>query len=204
MSKGPRDYKAEYARRITRGLEQGLSRSQARGHPKPLEPAKATITKATKSVGTRKPAKAPKFDRRLEDGFRALRDGQTLTASAKSVRVSPERLRRYVAETGMAERKGNRWIIGPDVRPRIMQMFSNGEAVKITVDPDEARLVGAYHSAVGRFLNTNDPDFLGLFDGQSVTDITGKSYPFETDPNALYRLSETGSESFEDVYRIVV
>ncbi|MBU6418254.1 MAG: hypothetical protein KGQ79_00825 [Proteobacteria bacterium] len=201
MSKRIRDYKAEYARRISRGQAQGLSRSQARGHPRALEPTKRSISKATKPAQAAKP---PKFDRRLEEGFRALRDGQTLTASAKSVRVSPERLRRYVAETGMAERKGSRWIIGPDIRPRIMQMFSNGEIQHVTVAPDEARLIGAYHSAVGRFLNTNDPAFLDIFDGQSVTDIKGKSHPFETDPNALYRLSETGSDSFEDVYRIVV
>lgn len=30
--KKPRDYKAEYARRIQRNLEKGLTRSQARGH----------------------------------------------------------------------------------------------------------------------------------------------------------------------------
>ena len=201
MSERGRDYKAEYARRIARGQAQGLSRSQARGHPRPLEPTKQAIAKAGKSGQLVKPIK---FDRRLEDGFRALRDGQTLTTSAKSVRVSPERLRRYVAETGMARREGRRWIIGPDGRPRIMQMFSNGEVRTVTVNPDEARLVGAYHSAVGHFLSTNDPAFLQFFEGQSVTDTTGKTHPFETNPNALYRLDSTGGDSFEDVYRIVV
>jgi hypothetical protein len=200
MSKRARDYKAEYARRIARGIAQGLSRSQARGHPRPLEPAKTVIAKTAIS----KPAKPVKFDRRLEEGFRALRDGQTLTASAKSVHVSPERLRRYVAETGMVHREGRRWIIGPDVRPRIMQMFSKGDITVVTVNPDEARLVGAYHSAVRQFLNTNDPAFLQLFEGQSVTDITGKKHPFETAPNAVHRLNETGGDSFEDVYQITV
>lgn len=201
MSKRTRDYKAEYARRIARGQAQGLSRSQARGHPRPLEPSKQAIAKATKPTHA---AKAPKFDRRLEEGFRALRDGQTLASSAKSVRVSPERLRRYVTETGMVRREGRRWIVGPDVRSRIMKMFSNGEVQQVTVAPDEARLVGAYHSAVGQFLNTNDPDHIAIFDGMYVTDVKGKAHPFETDPNTLYRLSETGSDSFEDVYRIVV
>ncbi len=201
MSQRNRDYKAEYARRIARGQVQGLSRSQARGHPRALEPSKRSISKSSKPAQA---AKAPKFDRRLEEGFRALRDGQTLTASARSVHVSPERLRRYVAETGMAERQGKRWIIGPDVRPRIMKMFSRGEIEHVTVDPDEARLIGAYHSAVGRFLETNDPAALTMFAGHSVTDVKGKTHPFETDPNTLYQLSETGGDSFEDVYRIVV
>lgn len=30
----PRDYKAEYARRIARGMEKGMSRSQSAGHPR--------------------------------------------------------------------------------------------------------------------------------------------------------------------------
>jgi len=204
MSERVRDYKAEYARRIARGLAQGLSRSQARGHPKPLEPAKQAIAQAAKSAGSAKPAKPAKFDRRLEEGFRALREGQTLAGSAKAVRVSPERLRRYIAETGMARREGRRWVIGPDVRPRIMRMCSAGEIDIVTVNPEEAKKIGGYLSAVSQFLNTNNTAFLAPFAGAAVTDITGKVHPFETDPNALRRLDSTGGDSFEDVYRIVV
>lgn len=43
----PRDYKAEYARRIQRGIEKGLSRSQAAGHPKAGElSARIKLTKS--------------------------------------------------------------------------------------------------------------------------------------------------------------
>jgi hypothetical protein len=38
----------------------------------------------------------------------------------------------------------------------------------------------------------------------SVTDISGKTYPFETRPNALYRLVSAHDQSFEHIYRIVV
>ena len=81
MARKKRDYKAEYLRRIGRGLTQGLSRSQARGHPGPAEPLAA---KATAKVG---------YNLRLEAGFKALRQGKTLTESAREVRVAPERLR---------------------------------------------------------------------------------------------------------------
>ena len=192
MTTRSRDYKAEYAKRIARGLDQGLSRSQARGHPKPRE--------APKRVS----AKPPKFDRRLEGAFRALKGGQNLTKSARSVHVSPERLRRYIVESGIAHRQGRRWVIGPDTRPRIMRMFSDGEIIVVTVDPEEAAKIGGYLSAVGHFLNSNDPGFLKPFASESVTDITGETHSFETDPNALYRLDVTGGGSFEDIYRIVV
>lgn len=41
MARKPRDYKAEYQRRIERGQRMGFSRSQSRGHP----------TKGEKSIG---------------------------------------------------------------------------------------------------------------------------------------------------------
>jgi hypothetical protein len=59
-------------------------------------------------------------------------------------------------------------------------------------------------SAVGQFLTTNDPASLLPFIGQSVTDIRSKAHPFETNPHTLYRLAETGGDSFEQIYRIVI
>lgn len=192
MSGRKRDYKAEYARRIARGQSRGLSRSQARGHPKPSE------------ATARKQPAAPVYNRQLEDGLREIQRGKTLTAAAREVRVAPERLRRYLVGSGIAEKQGRFWAIGPDTRRREMLLFSDGGAIAVTVNPAQAELIGRYMAAVHRFLESNDPVFITPFAGESVTDITGRSHPFETDPNELYRLAETGSSTFEDVYRIVV
>ncbi len=62
MSEGRRDYRAEYARRIARGTAKGISRSQARGHPKPKEAA----------VSLKRPPR-PIADDRLQLAFRVLR-----------------------------------------------------------------------------------------------------------------------------------
>lgn len=43
--KRQRNYKAEYARRIASGLRRGLSRSQARGHPRMYEPSASRVGK---------------------------------------------------------------------------------------------------------------------------------------------------------------
>lgn len=185
-----RDYAAEYARRIEKGLAGGLSRSQARGHPRPRE----MLVRAN----------APAFDRRLEAGLRAVKSGGMLTQAARSIHVSPERLRRYLAETGVGHKRGRRWIIGPDHRPRRMQLYSRGRVIVVNVGPDEAAGIGQYMSAVGLFLDRNDPAFLAPFHGRSVTDLAGRRHPFDADPNALYRLDSTGSERFEEVYRIVI
>jgi hypothetical protein len=71
-------------------------------------------------------------------------------------------------------------------------------------DFESASKVGHFMSAVGRFLETNDRSVLETFIGQSVRDISGKEHSLETRPNVLYRLSSTGEQTFEQVYRIVI
>ncbi len=188
----PRDYKAEYERRIQRGLERGLSRSQARVHPgKGESPASQTTSQ-------------PKYDRRLEHGLKGMREGKTLQSAARSIRVAPERLRGYIARTGVAEKRGGRWIITDDRRERVVQIYSDGKSQQITVAGyDEAVEVGLYMVAVKQFLATNDAQHLSPFVDKAITDTNGKTYTYETRPNVLYKLDAVGAEPFEQVYRIV-
>ncbi len=189
----PRDYRAEYARRIERGLGHGLSRSQARGHPRPGE-APVSRRGAT-----------PAYDPRLEAGLKLIRAGTPLTRSAPAIGVSRERLRRYVAQTGVVEKRGGRWTVVHDPRPRRIQLFSRGRELTITVPGYEpAALVGRYLAAVHAFLASNDPTYLDPFVGEAVTDVKGTRHVFETRPNVLYRLKHAGYDPFEQVYRIVV
>ena len=192
MATRNRDFRAEYARRIERGLTKGLSRSQARGHPRGTEAAR------TLSSG------AETYNRQLEDGFRLIRDGRTLSSAAREVHASPERLRAYLQMQKIAEKRGRRWVPLPDQRPRRMLMYSDGQLARVKVDPSVASLVGSYMGQVSRFLETNDPSGLGIFHGHGITDLRGTFHPFETDPNALYRLANTGQQSFEQIYRIIL
>lgn len=188
----PRDYRAEYTRRIERGLARGLSRSQARGHPRPGEShtAKAAL---------------PSYDPRLEAGLKAMRGGKSLGKAARAIGVAPERLRGYVAQTGVVAKQGRRWRVLHDARPRQIQFYSRGRALTITVPGYErAALVGRYLAAVKAFRDSNDPSHLVPFVDEGVTDAAGIYHPFETRPNVLYRLAATPAEPFEQVYRIVV
>ncbi len=188
-----RDYRAEYARRIERGLAKGLSRSQARGHPRHYEPYLAEV------------ADVRPYDPLLEEGLKRVREGRTLAHAARSVGVAPERLRSYLARTGVGRKEANRWRIGPDFRGRQMLVYSNGRALVVVLpDYQQASLAGAYMGAVGRFLRSNDRGELDPFTDQGVTTKDGRYLPFETRPNMLYRLTATEDASFEEVYRIVV
>ena len=171
MTKSTRDYRAEYRRRIARGAAKGVSRSQARGHPKPTEAA----------VSSNRPQK-PIDDDRLQLAFKVLRQEKSLTAAARAAKVSPERLRHFAAERDIIERQGRRWIVRQQL-PRRMLLFSDGRAVQVVVgDFASASKVGRFMSTVSAFLRTNNPAALRDFEGASVTDVSGRTYPFETRP----------------------
>ena len=188
-----RNYAIEYARRIARAVAKGLSKSQARGHPKPAE----TVIKAERTA-------KPLEDDRLQLALKVLRQEKSLTAAAREAKVSPERLRRYATEKNIIERRGRRWTVRHEL-PRRMLLFSDGRAVQVVVgDFASASKVGRFMSAVSAFLRTNNPAGLREFEGASVADISGKIHPFETRPNALYRLASAHDQSFEHIYRIVI
>lgn len=186
-----RDYAAEYKRRIALALAKGRTRTQARGHPKPGEPAARKRPKAIE-------------DTRLQRALRMLRQHKSLSAAARSVHVSPERLKQAAAEKSAITKKGRRWVLNPEL-PRRMPMYSRGREILITVgDAASASLIGRYMSAVARFVASNNRELLQPFIGQFVTDIAGKRYVFETNPNTLHRLSSAGGDVFEQLYRIVL
>lgn len=178
---------------MARGKAKGLSPSQARGHARAGE----------------KPPSIRRFrrleDRRFQRGLRLLlHEDKSLIEIAKELGTSRERLVRELKATGAARKKGLKWIVRDDL-PRQMLLFSGGKEITITVaNRKTASIVGFYSSQVGQFRRTNDPRWLSLFEGKTVTDINGQKYPFEVDPNKIYKLSATGMESFEFVYRIVV
>lgn len=188
----PRDYHAEYQRRIARGLGRGLSRSQARGHPGSGE---APVSRRTST---------PAYDPRLEAGIKLMRAGTPLTRAAPVIGVSRERLRRYVVGTGVVERQRGRWTVIQDNRVRVMPIFSAGRSLYVMIAGyEQAALAGRYMAAVGAFRDSNDPSFLEPFIGEVVTDVRGTRHLFETRPNTLYRLAIGDDEAFEQIYRIV-
>ena len=191
MPHRPRNFKAEYARRIANAMARGLSRSQARGHAKATE------------APPRGPPR-PIEDGRLQLALRTLRRQKSLSEAARAARISPERLRKHAIERGLIEKTGRRWRTSADL-PRQIKIFSEGKSLTATVDDlSAASLAGKYMSAVGQFLETNDLSPLAPFVGQSVRNMSGKDHPLETRPNVLYRLASAGEPTFEQVYRVVI
>lgn len=185
-----RDTKAEYARRIAKGAERGLTRSQARGHAKAGE----SSVNATAKIG----------GDRFEAALKLYRETGNQAAAAKAYNIAPERFRRFLRETVEIHGRGKSLRI-IDRRPRIMTVISDGDVRERTLlDFDQASLNAKHLNAVKAFVGSNDIDLLAPFIGQSVIDVKGKAHPLETDPNKLHRLANAGSEVFHDLYRLVI
>ncbi len=185
-----RDYRAEYQRRVASAAKRGLSRSQARGH-----------ARAGEAPIRRKPLRS---DDRLEAALKRLRQTNNQARAAKEAGISAERLRRFLRDNSLAERRGGRWQI-TDNRRRRMTVITEGEERQITLrDAEQASLNGEHLNAVKAFLRTNDIDLLRPFQGRSVIDAKGNAHPLETNANAIYRLSHAGSEVFHEIYRLIL
>ena len=186
-----RDYKAEYARRIRKGLKHGLSRSQARGHARAKEPL------------VRKPKAKAGEAKRIEKAVKALRSGKSQKAAAKIGGISAEKLRRFTYANKIASRKGSKWVM-TDQRPRRVPTIYKGQPRNvIVIGFAEASLAGLYHNAVGQFVRSNDLSIIEAFGGQGLTDHKGRFFPFETDPNALHRYAAMDTPAFHEIYQII-
>lgn len=143
-------------------------------------------------------------DKRIQRGLRILQEMKDLFPAARAAGVSPKQFAKAALEKGAIRKQGNRWVVRGSL-PRRMLIFSGGREVVVTVRGiKSASLVGRYMVAVRQFLRTNNSDALEPFAGRSVKDTAGKSHPFETSPNAIYRLASAGDQAFEQIYRIVV
>jgi hypothetical protein len=186
-----RDFRAEYQRRIANAEKRGLSRSQARGHARPGE---ASIRPPRSAI---EPA-------RFNAALKALNQTGSLTAAAKSQRMAPESLRRFLRENALAERRGRTWKI-TDSRLRQMTVISDGDIQDVILRGfDEASFNGRHLAAVHNYLRSGEIEPLLPFEGVAIIDAKGRAHPLETDPNTLHRLAAAGSELFHEIYRLII
>jgi hypothetical protein len=184
---------ASEAQACSRIVARALTKAQARGHAEPNPRRKR---------GKPKKAAAPKADKKLNAAILEMNRGRSLTAAARLAHVSAERLRTFLQANQVAKRKGRRWI-PRDNRPRRVLVTTKGTMrVVFVAGYEPARLVGEHHHAASAFVRTNDLELLKPFEGKSVRSIDGKSYPLETDPNALHRIAAMDTPPFHEIYEI--
>ena len=186
-----RDYKAEYRRRLARGKALGLSRAQARGHPRKGEPPASA------------PEAKPQSDDRIEAAIRLMHAGVSMSAAAGESQLSYKRLKRFVMAHNIARLSHRKWVM-TDRRPRRVPVVKGAGQQTITVpDFKSASLVGRHHNAIGQFVETGDERLLLPFQNKRVVDAKGRPHRLETDPNNLFRYAMKDEPVFHEIYSIV-
>jgi hypothetical protein len=171
-----------------------------------VKPRKRSARQRSRKIKkSRHRTSSPKrYDPRLEMGLKHMRDGGSLAESAKKIGITPAQLRGYAVSSGIVERRAGKWHFKRDRRFRRMPLYVDGQRLIITVHNSKtASQIGAYMRAVRQFFETEDIRLLAPFQDQSVPDVHGKRYVFETRPNVLFRLDASGIEPFEIAYEIV-
>lgn len=163
------------------------------------------MTKKTSKPRTSRAKLRAEADFRIEAAFRDVANGASLRKASKKNRVGRDRLSRFVRENADVEWKpGTKIVIKADKLVKLARIFSRGRLREVRVHPQQLVLAMVYMNAVGRFLKTNNPLHLKDYDGKSVTDISGKHHPFETNPNRLYEISAANEIDFLPLYKDVV
>lgn len=186
-----RNYQAEYRRRLERGRKLGLSKAQARGHPRRGEPLASS------------PAAKPQADEQITYAIRLMHSGASMTAAARAASMSSKRLRRFILAYRVARYEGRKWVMTDRLLRQMPLIERSSTKVVVLEDFKSASKVGKYHNAVGEFARTGEIINLDEFRGKGVRDAKGRLHLFETDPNQLLRYAAKDEPPFHEIYQIV-
>ncbi|MGO8948002.1 MAG: hypothetical protein ACLQUY_10135 [Ktedonobacterales bacterium] len=195
-----RDYAAEYASRIARSAERGLSRSQARGHA-----AAGESISELREAGVVTTTGNPYRDRVLLRYYHAVRElgqGKSLRQAARTAGISPSTVRRY-NEGRQLYQPVYRYKNGQPTTVKGYQVEQPGSTPILTregilivappVDAKNASLLGRYWNAVDTALH-GDARTLHSFAHTTIYDVNGNTYQLMTDVNAIYRFFDGMSD----------
>ncbi|MDE1862841.1 MAG: hypothetical protein KGI33_08010 [Thaumarchaeota archaeon] len=122
------------------------------------------------------------------DVLNRMRHGESLAQASKQVGISTRTVKGYVGSALIFH--NHRWSAKKSDRLlRKIRIYENGKQTWITVRGiKQARIVGQYHSAVGR-LADNESSLLP-FKKIKIKDAKGKVHRLETDPVKVFSILE--------------
>ncbi len=132
----------------------------------------------------------------------ARRSKQSLSRLAKKYDIARKTV---LNNTNAFRKRRRRWTAKQfDKIPRAMKINKNGREVSIQInDSRTAALIGRYHNAVKKFLNTGDKKTLKKFGKKKIRDIDGNLHALETNPNSLIEINEQIEEpEFYELYAV--
>ena len=190
----PRDYAAEYARRIQLARERGLSTPQARGHARSGE---TTVSRLKEQFGlsSRTDATQRKVAAALREYERQPAGKKSLTRAAKAHSISPATVKRHAIAAGRIQ-PVYYYKDGKPTSVKGYETYTAGSFPVLTPDGtvhlhkefDEHNLsiLGRYWNAVDLAKQTGSDAVLRDFKGTIVRDVDGHEYHLMTSLNGIY------------------
>jgi hypothetical protein len=196
-----------YTNRIVRlhNLHPEASLSQLRGHAVTKEKslsAKQGLVSSKRSWQALNPKEKLTREKSLEVLSEVRRNKKSLTQASREKGIS---IKTVMQHTNAFKKIGNRWMPKTyDRISRVMKINTAGKVKSIEInDSRTASLIGRYHNAVKKYIDTGDTRELARFEGKAVKDVNGNLYTFETDTEALDDIHEGIEEpEFYDVYSV--
>lgn len=130
----------------------------------------------------------------------ARRTGEHIAKVIRDYRVSLASVKRYVGPA--LEKRGGRFFAKESDRlyRRLTTITSEGVVKLDTHSSKTASMIGKYNNAVRQFLRTGNADALREWRGKTFQ-VKRKRYRFETDPEKIRGLYESGELNIEEIYR---
>ena len=140
--------------------------------------------------------------RSLEVLSEARKSKGSFSKIAKKHDIAPKTV---LYNTNSFRKRRGRWNAKRfDKIPRVMKINENGKEISIQInDSRTAALIGRYHNAVKKFLNTGDKKALRKFRRKKIKDIDGNLHSFETNPASIIEINERIEEpEFYELYAV--
>lgn len=197
---------SEYKNRIVRmhNLHPDATLAQLRGHAKGKEAMlsnKPGLPVSKRAWKTLSPGEKLSREKSLEILSEVRRNKKSLSQASRDKGVS---IKSVLQNTRAFKKAGNRWMPKTyDRISRVMRINENGRDVSIEInDSRTASLIGRYHNAVKKYLETGDETGLKKFEGKTIKDAQGNKHTLETRPEALDQIAEGIEEpEFYDIYK---
>lgn len=195
----------DYKHRIIRlhSLYPDASLSQLRGHARKKE--KPLIVKQEVTLYKRSwLALSPREKTMRRTALNVISDvrtkGNSLSKACKDHNIT---LKTVLKTTNAFKKTVGRWTAKKhDNISRDLKISEDGREISIEItDSRVASLIGSYHNAVKKYLETGDYSLLKKYEGKTITDANGIQYTLETDTEALEEISEGIEDSeFHEIY----
>jgi hypothetical protein len=140
---------------------------------------------------------SPKQLSRYDDSIEVLklmRNGYSIIEATKEVGITPRTAKHYI---GSSLKSKNNTLVpkATDHLLRKMRIYEDGKEIWVQVKGlNKASLIGQYHSAVGKLVDSNEKNTLQPFEQIKIKEYKGRYHKLETNSKKIFKIFDQREE----------